>query len=383
MSISRARVSGFSPAVNGLHFDNTWPHVPDWRVSIAGGVIAIGDAANGMCGGMAYTVRDLFEAGLLPPDDRSAPRSGPLFDYVANRLLASFDLPGGPLEYIGAMSPLLPDVGRSAIIRQAWADIRPDIDAQRLSPIGVIKVRSALVTDIGRNHQCLVFGYDLDGSHLTLHTFNPNSNSVDVTLTMDLAAENITIESSDGTDVFSLFRTNYHPVFPAPLVGSLGLRHRLGIADVVFAASGGQLHDLSLLSGRGWATWQLPGPPAAGRPREYVTTSFDQASRVVYRGADEHLHELSLEATGLWTSDDLSVLTGSPEAAGDPSGYVTRTIDRAARVVYLDAAGHIGEFTLIPGAAWHYADLSQTAAPLGGLVTATGPPHGCATPISL
>ena len=43
-------------------------HVPNVEIDLPGGAtIPIGDAASSLCGGMAYTVRDLFEAGLAPP----------------------------------------------------------------------------------------------------------------------------------------------------------------------------------------------------------------------------------------------------------------------------------------------------------------------------
>ncbi len=375
----RNRVNGFSPAFNGLHFDNAWPQVPDWRIPISGGVtLPIGDASMGMCGGMSYTVRDLFEAGFLPPPDGAAPAEGPLFDYVAARLLASYDLPGGPLEYIGAMSPLMPDVpARSAIIRQGWTDVRDDVDAQHLSPIGVIKVRSAWVPDIGKNHQCLVFGYDLDGSQLTLHLYDPNHHDHDVTLTMDLHADNILIACSDRTDVFAFFRTTYRPVFPSPLISSGVLRRRIGVADVVFAAADRQVHHLSLQAGVGWQTQPLGGPPAAGAPLEYVTTAFDPATRVVYRGDEGHIHELALSPEGVWIASDLfSMAPDAPTAAGDPFGDVTETFDSAARVVYRGPEGHLHELSVVPDGAWASADLFAYAA---GAVAAAGDPQAYVT----
>ena len=67
-SMTSVRVPDFSPAVNGLHFPNAFP--PDPIASFRLGDIAtlsIGDASKGLCGGMAYTVRDLHEAKVAPP----------------------------------------------------------------------------------------------------------------------------------------------------------------------------------------------------------------------------------------------------------------------------------------------------------------------------
>ena len=94
--MTSVRVPGFLPSTRGLHFPNAFPHVPNVEIDLPGGMtIPIGDAANGLCGGMAYTVRDLFEAGLAPPAVTRAPGDGPLFRYVADRLLDSLSLPFG------------------------------------------------------------------------------------------------------------------------------------------------------------------------------------------------------------------------------------------------------------------------------------------------
>jgi hypothetical protein len=66
--MTSVRVPGFLPSTRGLHFPNAFPHVPNLEIDLPGGTtVPVGDAANGLCGGMAYTVRDLFEAGLAGP----------------------------------------------------------------------------------------------------------------------------------------------------------------------------------------------------------------------------------------------------------------------------------------------------------------------------
>ena len=57
-----------SPVDQGTALSHAFPHVPNFEIDLPGGLtVPVGDAANGLCGGMAYTVRDLFEAGLTPP----------------------------------------------------------------------------------------------------------------------------------------------------------------------------------------------------------------------------------------------------------------------------------------------------------------------------
>ena len=71
-----AAIAGFLPSTHGLHYVNHWPHVPDLKVGTPFGEIGIGDAANGLCGGMAFAVADLWAAGqLAPPTSTDNPAS--------------------------------------------------------------------------------------------------------------------------------------------------------------------------------------------------------------------------------------------------------------------------------------------------------------------
>jgi hypothetical protein len=56
-------VPGFLPSNAGLRFPNSFPRVPVRRIGIPGVLsIPLGDASNGLCGGMAFAARDYFEA---------------------------------------------------------------------------------------------------------------------------------------------------------------------------------------------------------------------------------------------------------------------------------------------------------------------------------
>ena len=74
-------------------------------------------------------------------------------------------------------------------------------------------------------------------------------------------------------------------------------------------------------------------PAAAGNPMGYVA----QLPRVVYRGQDNHIHEIHL--TDTWHKYDLTAATGAPAAAGDPMGYFAQV----PRVVYRGQDGHVYE----------------------------------------
>lgn len=77
------RIPNFLPSTNSLNFTNSWSAPqPDSTIATPLGNIGIGDASNGLCGGMVFTVRDLFEAKLPPPSDTTPPKGTSLFNYI-------------------------------------------------------------------------------------------------------------------------------------------------------------------------------------------------------------------------------------------------------------------------------------------------------------
>ena len=183
------RVPGFTPSINGLHFVNSFPHEPVVTVEIPlFGKIAIGDASGGLCGGMAFTVRDVFEAKSRAPIPDTTPPGPdtPLFKYLADRLIDSFDLPkAGFMKYYAWMTSPDHDTGPILVRRGlAWKTImeewphriRQSLDAGQLCVLGLVTVASVNPADLGRNHQVLAYGYDLGGSNnLTLLIYDPNT----------------------------------------------------------------------------------------------------------------------------------------------------------------------------------------------------------------
>ncbi len=184
----RNAVLGFKASVNGLHFINSWPNEPDIVVNVPPfGNVAIGDASNGLCGGMVFTVRDVFQAGMPPiPDTANPAAQSSLFNYLVARLFASFNIPGGVLKYLDWMNTPNHDTGIWFAIRRGvcwhtiieeWPRIKADIDGNMLSPVALVTVYSANPGDLGKNHQVLAYGYELDDSNqLTLHVYDPNTD---------------------------------------------------------------------------------------------------------------------------------------------------------------------------------------------------------------
>ncbi|HET7235188.1 MAG TPA: hypothetical protein VFK59_02010 [Actinomycetota bacterium] len=225
-------VPGFLPSTSGFGFPNSFARVPVRRIGIPGVVsVPIGDASNGLCGGMAFAARDYFEADRPPPPDTTPPDDGPLFDYLVDRLFDSFDLPLGPARYLQLMSPLLPDGetvwsrlgvaphGRSwRMITEEWPKVRADVDAGRPSPLGLVRIRSSDPFDLKENHQVLAYGYDLSGTALTLRLYDPNHpRDDDVTLSLSVAnpsASTVVRSSPAGPAVLAFFRVRYRQASP-------------------------------------------------------------------------------------------------------------------------------------------------------------------------
>jgi hypothetical protein len=192
------RVAGFTPSRNGFHFANAFDKAPVLTIRVPFlGEIPIGNAAGGLCGGMVFAVCDFFQSGLTPPGDSTPPRPGtPLFRYLAHRLIDSFNGVPGVLKYLRWMR--LPSEQRLGLgktiawhtLHQEWPGIRADLDNSRLCPLGLIEVESTNPLEVGKNHQVLAYGYDLNENNgdLTIFVYDPNCpDADDVTLALNVA----------------------------------------------------------------------------------------------------------------------------------------------------------------------------------------------------
>jgi hypothetical protein len=192
--------------------------------------MAINDASNGLCGGMVFAARDYFEAGAEPPADTTTPAAdSPLFRFLVQRLIDSWNLPEGALRYLYLMNPGLPDReswfepwahGRSWIMAEReWPNVRADLDAGRLSPLGLIRVKSWNPMDLAHQHQVLAYGYDQTGDAVTIHVYDPNHpNEDDVALTVSLQDGQATATyapvDQDFPALYCFFRVAYRPKPP-------------------------------------------------------------------------------------------------------------------------------------------------------------------------
>jgi hypothetical protein len=184
---------------------------------------------------MAFAVRDYFEAGRpIPPDNTPPAKGTPLFGYITRRLIDSFNVPDGVLQYAEWMLTPSADVRLiigsrdgtfSRTVTSSWPHVRADIDAGHPSPLGLVTVHTADLTQIGKCHQVLACGYHIDDAQVvTLNIYDPNTGieiADNVWISFNTAASHtvspITHNINIGeTTLHGFFRSTYAPKEPPP-----------------------------------------------------------------------------------------------------------------------------------------------------------------------
>jgi hypothetical protein len=175
--------TSFLPSKHGLHFVNGWPAgTPALVVHSPLGDISVGDASQGVCGGMCFAARDLFDAGLQPPPGTTSPAGGSaMLNYLTRRLLASWDIPRGILTYYEWANTPDGDTlfgARHGVLRQTVEDQTPkvtaSIDQGKPCTLGLVTIHSADPTQLKHCHQVLAYGYEWAASYLRLRVYDPN-----------------------------------------------------------------------------------------------------------------------------------------------------------------------------------------------------------------
>ena len=216
-----ASVPGFRPSAHGFHFANRWPAGPTVRFGrLDPRLVGVGDAATGLCGGMVYTVADLYAAGIAVPADREAPANGsPRFRSVVRRQVQSLAFGRVPLGFWIRMAfggSFGGDRARSTF-EDEWPRAKRAIDRGQLVPIGLIRVASRDPRNLTKNHQVIAYGYLEDGRGVTLRIYDPNwpdNDDVTVTLTLDNALRPTTLSQSTGESLLGWFVLPYRAEDP-------------------------------------------------------------------------------------------------------------------------------------------------------------------------
>lgn len=225
-------VPGFLPSVHGLGFANAFPPGPTVRLGpLDARVLGIGDAAAGLCGGMALTARDLWAAGLPAPTGDQPPADGSRrFRALVRRQVQSLDWLRVPLRYL-AIALLHPDPPSGLAARlgleppqvpsvhHEWPRVRAEIDAGRPCLLELVRAAGAGPAALARNHQVLAWAYRdgraADGSGTVLvRVYDPNHpGRDDVALVVAVASGNdrpaldrITLSQTTGEPLLGFFR---------------------------------------------------------------------------------------------------------------------------------------------------------------------------------
>lgn len=236
------RIAHFLPSTSGFLFANgdfatQGINLPVIALPPPLDGIEITNSSNGMCGGMIFAARDYWEAGLIPPATNKPPsqENDLLFQYLRDRLYASWDVTRTGHDYFVFMSPAYPDTdqellsslgvteGRSfAMVMDEWPEIKIHIDNGEPTPVALVRIKSASPADVGHNHQVLAYGYEVNGANVTLHVYDPNyPNNDTVKLTFNKERTDVPILVSytidgaeDRTPVYCFFRINYERSTP-------------------------------------------------------------------------------------------------------------------------------------------------------------------------
>lgn len=214
----------FRPSIHGWHFSNmTWPRVPNAEIDLGLFKIPIGNASQGMCGGMVYSAIDYYMRHREIPEIRTNPESfmDPYFAFISTRLYDSFHLPTGPLNtYIPYTSADFPPQSRPAVTIKGIPHIRARIAAGTPVALGLIgAVSNDLINALADNHQVLAYSYSRSGAHVRLGIYDPDLDDVD-DLYLDLDAESMNVLALDHNtsmaNIHMFFDTDYSPS-PLPL----------------------------------------------------------------------------------------------------------------------------------------------------------------------
>jgi len=215
----------FRAGVNGFAYANRWPHVPPLRLRIGGVVpieLGIGDAALGLCGGMAFAALDLWFAGVEPPAGEGLPEQGtPRFRYIVDRQLASFELGLGPARFYLLGAPWRSAASRSAeVLRRELPRIRRELAAGRPVALGLVHAVSVNPASLIQDHQVVAHGIEAGSQPRTmsLAIYDPNlpgDDSVRLTIGRDAAGE-VALAYSGSSPVVAFFRQGYSSRAPLP-----------------------------------------------------------------------------------------------------------------------------------------------------------------------
>jgi hypothetical protein len=252
-------VSGFTPSNNGFQFSNSWPQDPVKVIPLPWGNVPIGDASNGLCGGMVLAARDWFEAGIPAPSGRRPEFGQRLYEYIADRLIDSFNLPYGPVAYVAMMQASMATAAARSVTIE-YPKIKADIDSGRLSCLGLCTLYSPWVWDIGLNHQVLAYGYEETDTEATISVYDPNTPRGDQTfITMNLVSPETplisNVDLSAGLQVRGFHQISYVPMTPPEIDDAFNVMQFGGLIAPTAVPSSVNFRVIVRMLNTGSTTW--------------------------------------------------------------------------------------------------------------------------------
>jgi len=195
-------VPGFLPSANGFRFANRFPPGPTLKLGLLDPRwVGIGDAAAGLCGGMAWYARDRFIAGRpIPPDTEAPANDSALFRALVRSQVRSLRwfLTSWQFWWAGVIGA---DRTLAATRDRVLPGVRTAIDRGRLPLVGLVRHTGASPWAMTDSHQVLAFAYGTDDTTTTVRIYDPNwPGRDDVTLTVDADG----IRQSTGEVLFGL-----------------------------------------------------------------------------------------------------------------------------------------------------------------------------------
>jgi hypothetical protein len=140
---------------------------------------------------------------------------------------------------------------------------------------------------------------------------------------------------------------------------------------VIYRGADNQIHELWFRHGTDWKyggalSFTAGGPPAGGDPFGY-SWEGDNTQHIIYRGLDNQIHELWQRHGDKWKyGNAISAVVNAPLAASDPAGFAWEG-DGTQHIIYRAQDNQIHELWQRKGKNWeHGGALSQfTGATLG------------------
>jgi hypothetical protein len=163
---------------------------------------------------MAFVAADRYTRGAAAPSEDAPPAFGtPLFREIVDRQFDSF----GALFQVPARFALAAFEGdRRRLrhsIRTAWPAVRADIDAGRLSMVGLVRRAGFAVTAPDFGHQVVAYRYEASRERVTIGIYDPNHPGDDtVELVLERGADGeIRMAQSTGEPLLGLLTLPWRP----------------------------------------------------------------------------------------------------------------------------------------------------------------------------